>query len=192
MSWGGSESASEVNWYDPYFTSYGIVYLAAGGDSSDAVDYPSASPNVVSCGGTSVNRSSTGAFISETGWSDTGCGLSVYEARPAYQSGISKIVGTHRGVPDLSFDSNPVTGVWVWDSNYFETLGGGWFVVGGTSVASPNLAGVVNRAGGFAASSNAELTKVYANKAITTDYSDTTLGFCGPYAGYLAVAGWDP
>jgi len=82
--------------------------------------------------------------------------------------------------------------VWIWDSNFFEADGGGWFIVGGTSVASPNLAGIVNGAGGFAASSHAELTKIYANKAVAADFSDTVLGYCGPYAGYSAVAGWDP
>ncbi|HTZ95606.1 MAG TPA: hypothetical protein VMB18_04355, partial [Terriglobales bacterium] len=102
------------------------------------------------------------------------------------------IVGTARGVPDVSSDSNPYTGVWVWDSNYFEELGGGWFIVGGTSVATPTLAGIVNRAGSFAASSNAELTKVYANRASTADFHDISAGDCGPYAGYTAVTSWDP
>jgi len=191
MSWGGGEFASETS-YDSYFTTPGVVYFAAAGDGPGTI-WPSVSPNVVSAGGTSIRRNPVnGNFISEVTWDEAGGGVSFYEKIPSYQSSISGIVGTKRGVPDLSFDSNPYTGVWIWDSNYVEELGGGWFVVGGTSVASPSLAGIINRAGGFAASSNAELTKIYANKAVAADFNDTLLGWCGPYLGYSAVAGWDP
>jgi kumamolisin len=133
-----------------------------------------------------------GNFLSEDSWSLGGGGLSIYEKIPSYQSSISSIVGKYRGAPDVSFDANPVAGVWVWDSNYFEAAGGGWFIVGGTSVSSPNLAGIVNRAGAFASSSNAELTTVCKNKAVTTDFNDIQSDYCGPYAGYSAVPGWDP
>src|ERR1039458_5047937 len=44
---------------------------------------------------------------------------------------------------------------------YSSTYCGGWCVVGGTSVASPLLAGYVNNAGHFLASTNAELYKTY-------------------------------
>ena len=49
----------------------------------------------------------------------------------------------------------------------------------------------MNRAGAFATSSNAELSTIYNNMALTTDYKNTTTGFCGPYAGFSASAGWD-
>ena len=191
MSWGGGEFSSETS-YDSYFTTPGVVYFAAAGDSAGTI-WPCVSPNVVCAGGTTLRRSpATGNFIAEWSWDEGGGGVSLYEGIPSYQSAIKSIVGTARGVPDVSSDSNPYTGVWVWDSNYFEELGGGWFIVGGTSVATPTLAGIVNRAGSFAASSNAELTTVYANRASTADYRDITAGDCGPYAGYTAVTGWDP
>jgi kumamolisin len=191
MSWGGGEFSSETS-YDSYFTTPGVVYFASTGDAP-GTEWPSVSPNVVAAGGTTLRRSpSTGNFIEERSWESGGGGASFYEGIPSYQAGIKSIVGTARGVPDVSFDANPITGVWVWDSNFVEELGGGWFIVGGTSVASPNLAGIVNRAGGFAASSKAELTTIYKNLGVATDFHDVTLGDCGPYAGYLAVAGWDP
>ncbi len=185
MSWGGSEFAGETS-YDSYFTKSGIVYFASSGDSPGTI-YPSTSPNVVSAGGTTLRRNpSTGAFKTESAWTDGGGGPSAFEAIPSYQSVISTIVGGSRGVPDLSADADPNTGVWVYDSG-----NGGWWIVGGTSVSSPVLAGIINRAGSFATSSSAELTTIYNNMGVTTDYKNTTTGFCGPYMGYSATAGWD-
>jgi hypothetical protein len=43
------------------------------------------------------------------------------------------------------------------------------------------LAGIVNLAGNFARSINAELTAVYNNRTVTTDFQDTTKSFCGYY-----------
>jgi kumamolisin len=191
MSWGGGEFSGETS-YDSYFTTAGVVYFAAAGDGPGTI-WPCTSPNVVCAGGTTLRRNpSNGNFIEERTWESGGGGVSLYEKIPSYQSSIATIVGKARGVPDVALDSNPITGWWVWDSNYFEEDGGGWFIVGGTSAATPAWAGIVNKAGGFAASSNAELTKIYTNKAVATDFNDIKLGDCGPYAGYLAVTGWDP
>jgi kumamolisin len=69
---------------------------------------------------------------------------------------------------------------------------GGWTIVGGTSVASPALAGIINLAGSFYTSSNAELTAIYGKLGIAADFTDITSGYCGPYGGYSAGTGWDP
>jgi kumamolisin len=183
-SWGGSEFSGETS-FDSHFVKAKVVFFASSGDSP-GTSWPGTSPDVVSAGGTTVRRNpSTFNFISELPWDSAGGGVSSLEARPSYQNGIT-LVGNFRGVPDLSFDSNPITGVWVLDSHQ-----GGWFIVGGTSVASPSLAGIINSAGSFAASSNAELTTIYANMANTADFRGIVGGYCGPYAGYSAVAGWD-
>ncbi len=184
-SWGGAEFASQTA-YDSHFVKAGVVFFASSGDSPGTI-WPGTSPNVVSAGGTTVSRNAaTGLFVSESPWDEAGGGVSKYEARPSFQSNISSIVGNARGVPDLAFDSNPITGVWVLASNQ-----GGWFVVGGTSVASPSLAGIINSTGSFAASSNAELTTLYGNLGVGADLRDITSGFCGPYAGYFGAKGWD-
>jgi kumamolisin len=195
MSWGGSETAYE-NWaYDPIFTASGVVYLASGGDSSDQMEYPAASPNVVSCGGTSVNRSMTGVFLGETGWNDTGCGPSVYEPRPSYQNGVASVVGNKRGVSDLSFDADPNTGVYVFDSTplWGES---GWWILGGTSVSSPSLAGVLNLAAssgnGFAANTAAEEARIYGNMGNANAFRNVTSGTDGIYScsvGYNFITG---
>ena len=186
MSWGSGEFPSETS-FDSVFTTPKIVYFASAGDSP-GVSYPAASPNVVSVGGTSVSYNAiTGNFIGENTWQATGGGVSAFEPRPAYQNGIASIVGTHRGTPDIASDANPYTGVWVFDSLTFGAPV--WFVVGGTSVSSPTWAGIVNTAGTFAASSGAELTKLYGDHP--ADFTDITSGDCGPYMGHFASGGWD-
>lgn len=200
MSWGFPEFAGE-NDYDSYFSTPGVVYFAGSGDTP-GVYWPCASPNVVCAGGTTVRRNPyTGDFLAEWSWPLGGGGASYYEGLPSYQSSISDILGKSRGVPDVSLDSDPYTGVWVWSSYLFaldvaEGAGAdsdyGWWIVGGTSVATPAWAGIINRAGSFASSSHAELTTLYKNKSDAADFRDIKMGDCGPYMGWSPVPGWDP
>jgi kumamolisin len=185
MSWGGSEFASEAA-NDSHFTHAGTVYFASSGDTGGVTIYPGVSPNVVSAGGTRINRDAAGNFLSETGWSGSGGGPSSFETRPAYQNGVSAIVGAQRGSPDFSFDADPATGVSVFDSTPCQGLSG-WLVFGGTSVASPSLAGIVNLANHNAASSDVELTTIYQNLG-TANFRDILSGTAG---GFTAQAGWD-
>jgi subtilase family serine protease len=184
MSWGGSEFSSEGS-FDSHFTSTTVVYFAASGDSGGKTIYPSASPLVVAAGGTTINRSA-GNFSSETAWSGSGGGPSQYEPRPSYQNVIVGTVGSQRGIPDFSYDANPNTGVSVYDSTSCQGLSG-WLVFGGTSVASPSLAGVVNLASHFSAGSSAELGVIYSNLG-TGNFRDITSGSAGSFS---ATTGWD-
>ncbi|MFZ0199063.1 MAG: S53 family peptidase [Candidatus Sulfotelmatobacter sp.] len=181
MSWGGSETSGETG-SDHYFTQSDVVYFASAGDSPGVI-YPSSSVNVVSAGGTQVNRSG-GNYTNQTAWSDGGGGTSRYETRPSFQSSVSGIVGSNRGTPDLSFDSSGGSPVAVYNSNCY----GGWLEVYGTSVASPSLAGIINNAGTFHAGSNAENTEVYTNMSNTSDFTDVTSGSCGTHS---ATTGYD-
>ena len=185
MSWGGSEFGSQ-KLYDSYFTKAGVVYFAAAGDDPGVI-WPSTSPNVVSAGGTSVSRDGTGNFQSELAWSSTGGGPSRFENRPSYQNGISGIVGGKRGTPDIAAVADPNTGVWVYNTPYC----GGWCIVGGTSASTPIWAGIVNAAGKFSTSTQAELTTVYGNLGNAAAYTDIVQGACGPGLGYITGAGWD-
>jgi len=188
MSWGSAEFSQETI-LDSMFTTRGVVYFASTGDTPGA-QYPSTSPNVVAAGGTTTSRNTvTGNLILENAWQDAGGGPSMVEPRPAYQNGIARIVGDFRGTPDLSFDSNPSTGVWVFDSN--PVFGTGWFVVGGTSVASPSLAGIINAAGKFRGSTPAELTALYSQMSNSTEFNDITFGDCGLSISNFAGRGWD-
>ena len=192
MSWGGPEFFEETA-FDSIFIRNGVVYVAAAGDTAGETDWPCVSPNVVCAGGTTIRRNPyTGNYLQESSWDLGSGGVSLYEPIPPYQSSISGIVGPARGIPDVSFDSNPVTGAWVWDSNVVEGTGAGWFIAGGTSMATPTWAGIINVSGKFHSSSAKELANIYDDMSVTSDYHDVLSGYCGPYAGFLAVPGWDP
>lgn len=180
MSWGSSEFSSEGS-YDTYFTKPNVVYVASAGNSAGVI-YPSASPNVVSAGGTTLSRNpSSGNFQQELSWQQTGGGPSAYEGLPAYQHNLSSTLGTKRGTPDIATVADPTTGVWVY-------RGGSWYIVGGTSVAAPVIAGIINLAGSFQVSTAAELAAIYNN---SSGFTNIVNGDCGPYEGYLAGEGWN-
>ncbi|MCL5670406.1 MAG: peptidase S8/S53 subtilisin kexin sedolisin [Acidobacteria bacterium] len=207
MSWGSSEFSQEAT-FDGHFTTLGVVYTAASGDSGGAVIWPSASPNVVSAGGTTVNRANNGNFTGETAWSSSGGGPSAYEPIPNYQSVVSTVnLNGMRGTPDFSFDADPNSGVSVYDTTSYQGLSG-WFTVGGTSASSPSLAGIINLAGSFAASASDELTTIYSNynsNNYGSDFRDITSGSTSGCSGggggphhkstgnncYNALPGWD-
>ena len=192
MSWGFPEEFiaqffGDETIFDPIFTTPGVVYFASSGDGP-GVNWPSASPNVVAVGGTTLSTNPlTGQFQQENTWVSSGGGMSAFETRPSYQNGIIEIVGSYRGVPDVAADADPYTGAWVFDS--LTNAEPAWFIVGGTSLASPLWAGIVNSAGSVAVSSNAELTQIYTDPPWRGDFNVITFGFCGPYMGYIQSPG---
>lgn len=192
MSWEGSESSDETT-ADSVFLGTNVVFFASTGDS-EGTGYPSVSPNVVAVGGTTLSRSPITLNIEdEITWEDTGGGYSEYEAVPSYQQSLLGS-GAPRGVPDISAVGNPRTGVWVYDSyqTLYNSAPAPWNIFGGTSVASPLVAAIVNHAGHFAASSNAELTTIYGAGLLSANFRDIDAGTCGYYEGWVAVTGWDP
>jgi hypothetical protein len=133
-SWGAEEFSGETA-EDHYFDHPGTPVLFASGDSGYGAEYPVASPGVVAVGGTSLKEAGNSRGWSETAWSGAGSGCSAYEKKPAWQKdgGCSR-----RTVADVSAVANPQTPVSVYDS--FEWSG--WELLGGTSVATPLVAGV--------------------------------------------------
>lgn len=196
-SWGGSDFSGEQS-YDPHFVKNKVVFFASTGDHKGGtnvadVEYPSVSPNVVGVGGTTIIRTNTKAFSKESAWIDTGGGLSKYETRPSYQNVVQSRVGAHRGVPDVSADADPASGMWVRCSTSACGGSGAWWIVGGTSLASPLIAGITNNAGHFRASSAAELQVIY-NELGGARFNDITSGKCGNGtngAFVNAITGWD-
>jgi subtilase family serine protease len=71
----------------------------------------------------------------------SGGGESIYFGRPAYQDGVSNVVGDHRGVPDVSMSAACDGAVAVYSS--FPGQAAGWYPTCGTSEATPLFAGVV-------------------------------------------------
>jgi subtilase family serine protease len=180
-SWGGSEFSGE-SVYDTHFARTGVSYFVSSGDNGAPANYPSASPNVISVGGTTLHFDSSGALTGETGWSSSGGGCSAYETANPAQSSFSQYgqvsCNGSRATPDVSLDADPASGVSVFDSTPYNGQTG-WFTVGGTSVSSPIWAA---RSADTSALVNASY--VYGS-AIT--FRDITVG----NNGYLCLFGLD-
>jgi hypothetical protein len=144
MSWGGGEFGGETGLDGSMVTPTGhagVTFVASSGDTGAPTSYPSASPNVLSVGGTTTNLDSAGNILSESGWSGSGGGVSAVEAQPAYQHGVVTQSSTARADPDVSYDADPNTGFGVFDT--FGNSGGPWLQFGGTSDAAPQWAALI-------------------------------------------------
>lgn len=145
MSWGFGEIPNETA-YDSYFTTpdghVGITFLAASGDDGPlaGASYPSSSPNVVSVGGTRLLVSDSGVYQSESAWTDSGGGYSLYEREPRYQSAVQTT--GRRSTPDVAFVADPKTGVAVYQTS-FRGDESPWQTVGGTSLGAPAWAAII-------------------------------------------------
>jgi subtilase family serine protease len=182
MSYGATEFSGETA-YESVFNHAGIVYFASTGDTGGQHSWPAMSPSVVAVGGTTLTG--LGASWTESTWSGSGCGLSSYFSRPAYQNVVQAIVGTKRGAADISADADPNTGCAVYAPT--NSRNSGWLVFGGTSLSCPIMAGIYNLSGVTSSSSSAELTRIYANLG-TSSFRDVTSGSAG---GNVATVGYD-
>ena len=194
MSWGGSEFSSEAN-YDFHFNKNNVSFFASSGDSGSGTIYPSVSPYVVSVGGTTLNLDSFGNVTSETSWTGSGGGTSIYESEQSYQINYGISSNGKRDVPDVSYDANPNTGVPVYDSFGYQGSKG-WFQVGGTSAGAPQwaaISAITNTARGTPMSSTSYGTDTLLYGAATgssysVNYRDITSGNNG---GFSAGTGYD-
>ena len=148
-------------------------HTAGGTDlASKTVEFPADVPYVTGVGGTSVEIGNQGQWLNEYGWqnrvldaderrlappppgdynSGGGGGTSQLFSQPFYQAGrvpssISRYYGgaPMRAVPDIAMPGDPNTGFEVGETQVFPD-GTYWdqYRIGGTSLSSPLLAGVV-------------------------------------------------
>jgi len=129
---------------------FGSAQVTCDGSSfTTAVSSPASDPLVTAVGGTTLTaNATTGQYIGETAWNESGIfsaagggGYSVLNQRPDYQSGVTGTIAG-RAVPDLSLNASINGGVLVYQTDPFS---GQEYVTifGGTSVATPELAGIV-------------------------------------------------
>ena len=175
------------------------------------VDLPAASPLVLGVGGTTLRAShKSGAYLGESAWGlpygdantqfqASGGGLSTSIARPSYQSAVPGI-GRYRGVPDVSADSSPHTGMALVISS-----GSGKFMIrngGGTSESAPIWAGIIALADQYAGRHlglvNPAIYQIGHSSHYASAFHDVTSGNNTPkfsghtFVGYSATVGWDP
>ena len=184
MSWGGGEFSTESA-SDSHFRVSGVTFTASSGDGGNGIIYPSASPLVVSVGGTTLNLDSSGNLVSETAWSGSGGGISKDETEPSYQTNYPiPATGGFRGNPDVSYNADPSSGVAIFDS--LGDMGfKNWIQVGGTSAGAPQWAALfaianVGRPSPLGSTSATTPTNValynIAKAAYATNYRDITSG----------------
>jgi len=119
----------------------GTPLVAATGDVGLLPSYPSTVPSVVGVGGTTLLQTpGTRRGWSEHLWSLSGGGCSAVQPKPAFQRQSFCIQGKSSSVAVVA-DADPASGAAVYDSIGYDG-NAGWFVVGGTSLASPLTAGM--------------------------------------------------
>lgn len=189
----------------------GVTVCCASGDDGSAdeltdghahVDFPAASPYILSCGGTTLTASDDKtSIVNEVTWNDgprsqgggaSGGGVSEITPLPPWQSniGVPASVNTGfngRGVPDVAGDADPNTG-------YKIRVHGQDGAAGGTSAVAPLYSALVARWNQkLGAPVGFVNPLLYANPAassfndITQGTNDTT----GSLGGYPASRGWD-
>jgi subtilase family serine protease len=130
---------------------------------NQTVNWPASDPLVTSVGGTQLHLNAAGDRTApDSVWNDTynkaaeelftgsagpnplaaGGGKSVIFARPSYQDGVQAVVGNHRGVPDISM-SAACNGAVIAHLGFGGPVAPGYYVICGTSEASPLFAGIV-------------------------------------------------
>ena len=182
-SYGGGEFSVEgTSTYNGHYNHPGHVLTVSSGDSGYGVEFPAASQYVTAVGGTSLSRNTSSRGWTESAWSGAGSGCSRYIGKSSWQhdSGCS-----HRTVADVSAVANPSTGVAVYDS-YGSTGGANWLVFGGTSVASPIIAGVYALAGNAAIMNYGSYP--YSHTSSLFDVTSGSNGGCSYYTRYLCTA----
>ncbi len=143
----GDLGAAGCDMEDPAFATQGL-----------AVTFPDSLPEVTSVGGTEfvegsgtywskTNSSGLGSatgYIPETAWNESGAtgiaastgGASIYHAQPVWQTGPGVPNDGVRHIPDIAFSAAMHDG-------YLITYEGENMPVGGTSAATPSMAGVL-------------------------------------------------
>jgi subtilase family serine protease len=189
-SYAWSELDANVTTDNAYYNHPGVAIFASSGDygydeSYDgmAVGFPSASPYVMAVGGTTLTQdTTTPRGWSEVAWSDAGSGCSMVFAQPSWQQTSVTQCAMRMGA-----DISAVADI---EIAYYEN--GAWGEVGGTSVASPLVAGI------FAVTNNATVSPSFAwnNPSYFYDVTSGANGTCSPAlwctsgAGYDGPTGW--
>ena len=117
------------------------------------VGWPATDPLVTAVGGTQLHLDASGnAFEPATVWNDTNLfgspaagagGKSTVFPRPSYQNSVAGAVGNWRGVPDISLSAAVDGAALVFLDADAAQGPAGYYLIGGTSEASPEFSGIV-------------------------------------------------
>jgi subtilase family serine protease len=137
---------------------------------------------VTAVGGTKLSLDLSGNVTGEVAWSGSGGGTSRYEPNMFQTAWASSF----RGVPDVSYNADPNTGVAIYDSTpYFGTTG--WYQIGGTSAGAPQWAALIALANAGRTASLSQTGGVLYSLNSSSNFHDITSGS----NGYPAGVGYD-
>ena len=194
ISWGlaeiyyGATLLNDINSQLQAISESGVTVTAATGDNGSrdntgqpvpVADFPSSSPYVLACGGTTLvcpNYVYDSQTV-ETVWSNTGGGISIEFSKPSYQSAIS---GSGRNTPDIALVADPNTGC-------LYTINGILYVFGGTSIVSPAMAAYI------AIVNSSQFITPLLYSFPSSVFHDITVGNNGDYyagVGFDNCTGW--
>lgn len=186
-SYGGDEFGGYT--YDDYYDYPNIAMVASTGDVGygQGAQFPSSSEFVTAVGGTTLSTASNFRGWTETAWINTVSGCSILSPKPSWQHDTGC---TTRMVADVAAVADPATGVAVFapavDISGNE-LPAAWLVFGGTSVASPIVAGVYGVNGGTVHGPS----DPYLHTGALFDINSGLNGFCDPTYFCNAGPGYD-
>lgn len=198
-SYGSNEGAGESS-FDTFYSGSSVPILFSSGDTGAVTEYPCTSSYALCVGGTRLLTTATSFRNVESAWggSDTsgggGGGCSSQIVAPAFESAFSTCA-PFRGVPDVAALADPYTGLAVFLGTFAGNGSAGVYVIGGTSLASPLMAGVVanidadrgfNGKARLGANLNA-LVYQAASASYRYRFYDVTTGT----TGFGATTGWD-
>jgi subtilase family serine protease len=165
-----------------YYTHPGVAQVASSGDFGfGPASFPAVYGTMIAAGGTTLVHNDDGSW-SETAWFAAGSGCSAWVDKPAWQHDDHCLMRTVADVAAVA-DNFAV----------YDTYGlgpdNGWIVVGGTSISSPLLAGMIGLAGNAADLDSARY--IYDHSSGLADVVDGSNGYCG--GDYLCngVEGYD-
>ncbi len=129
----------------PYVTAVGGTQLQYGWTWDPTSDVP-----FTSSGFNPAYFNYTSGGNSQVVWNEswlpaaTGGGPSTIYPTPSWQSSVSSVIGTNaRGVPDVAWNAAVNGGVLVYITAYPNYQRAGWHIYGGTSAATPQIAGLI-------------------------------------------------
>jgi hypothetical protein len=185
-----SYGADESNGLQPLEASYdnhpGVPILASSGDFGFGIpSWPAVLPNVIAVGGTTLNRAGDSRGWTEQAWSGAGSGCSAWYDKPAWQHDPNCQMRT---TADISADADPDTGLAIYDTFEMDP-NDAWLVVGGTSAASPYVAGLIASTG---YPQRVTGSSIYAKPASAFyDAVGGSNGFCGEDYLCTGLPGYD-
>lgn len=184
-SYGSGEFSGETS-FDSNFQGFNGAITFSSGDAGYGTSYPAASPYVTAVGGTTLNLNSDNSYKSESAWSGSGSGCSLYETSKPSSLQPALEGCTNRIIADVSAVADPNTGAAVYNSVRYQGKKG-WFQVGGTSLSAPLIAGVYALSGNYtslpyslATGSNMRDVVTGSNGSCGTALCNAVTGFDGP------------